>query len=189
MSTCHYCIAHHGPAIHKFADGRERRWEPMGPIVVIFMPEERRRGRRGAEDNVQNWGKGGLSGRLFVGLNVGPKPTYDIEQVVRATRDFQIERGKSPNASFIAQKGIYTSPNQSVVTEDSVQIIVFASTDDKDAFRGELLALAKHLRRLFRQEAVIVELQERGITQQLLNVTAGRPDPDEHEQLAEGDSA
>lgn len=148
-------------------------WEPRGPIVVILIPTTRpSRGAKSAkEDRIESWGEGGLTARLFVGLNVGDVPTYTIDNVVAETRDFRLSRKQSPDSSFIAQKGLYTDRTGHLVDENSVQIIIFADPSlQMAAFREQMEALAKHLRRKFDQNSVIVELQDRGIVQQVFAV-------------------
>ena len=147
-------------------------WTPKGPIIVIFAPSNASRSSRGAkEDRVSDWGNGGVTARLFVGLNVGQKPMYKVDDVVTETRDFRLARKQPADASFIAQKGVYTDRAGDLVTENSVQIIVFASPDTSlPDFREQMTELAKHLRRKFDQDSIIVELQDRGIVQNVFAV-------------------
>lgn len=171
-SSCQYCVAHHGPVVHKLKSGREMSWDPRGPIVVVFIPAAGATRARGArEDRIEDWGNGGLTARLFVGLSVGQQPTYNINDIVTATRDFRLKRKQPADASFIAQKGIYTDKRGAQVTENSVQIIIFASPGTTlPQLQEQMGELAKHLRRKFDQDQVIVELQERGVVQQVFAV-------------------
>jgi len=168
--SCQYCIAHHGPVVHKLKSGREMAWEPRGALIVIFAPAPSS-GRGAREDRIEDWGNGGLTARLFVGLSVGQQPTYGLNDVVTATRDFRLARKQPADASFIAQKGIYTDKRGEQVTENSVQIIIFASPGTTlSQLQEQMAALAKNLRRKFDQDQIIVELQERGVVQQVFAV-------------------
>jgi len=109
-----------------------------------------------------------------VGLNVGDKPTYTIEDVVNATKQIRREQGSLPDATFIAQKGLYTEPEARggrVIDENSVQIIIFDTEGLLlEAFSAKIVQLARALRERFHQDSVIVELQEAGISQKVLNI-------------------
>src|ERR1019366_1106407 len=112
---------------HHLSGGTVRRFRPRGPSHLIrgseAAPSKRRRGAR--EDSVEDWGPGGLAARVFVGLNVGETPTYTVEDVVKATKAIRREQGVLPDATFIAQKGLYTEPEArggKLIDENSVQI-------------------------------------------------------------------
>jgi hypothetical protein len=169
--SCQYCIAHHGPVVHHLKSGKRMSWNPKGPLIVIFAPAARS-GRGASEDRVENWGEGGLTARLFVGLSVGQQPTYNINDIVTETRNFRLARKQPADASFIAQKGIYTNAaTGSQVTENSVQIIIFAAPGvTMPQLREQMEELGKHLRRKFDQDQVIIELQDRGVVQQIFAV-------------------
>ena len=109
-----------------------------------------------------------------MGLNVGETPTYTVEDVVHATRDIRREQGKLPDATFIAQKGLYTEPEYRgahLIEENSVQIIIFdIDGSSLDVFAANVVQLAAALRKKFDQDSVIVEIQNAGVSQKLINV-------------------
>ena len=79
-----------------------------------------------------------------------------------------------PDATFIAQKGLYTEPQERggrLIDENSVQIIIF-DTDGStlEAFGDKIVQLARGLRAKFDQDSVIVELQNAGVSQKVLSV-------------------
>ena len=164
-----------GEVEHNLHDGR-RRFRPRGPSHLIRGTSEPARSgaHGGREDSVEDWGPGGLAARIFVGLNVGDKPTYTIEDVVNATKQIRREQGSLPDATFIAQKGLYTEPEARggrVIDENSVQIIIFDTEGLLlEAFSAKIVQLARALRERFHQDSVIVELQEAGISQKVLNI-------------------
>jgi hypothetical protein len=162
-----------GAAEHHLQGGRVRRFTPDGTLYV--MPRTQRVGRsrrRGAEDHVENWGEGGLAARVFVGLSVGQTPTYSVEDVVKTTESIRREQGLLPDATFIAQKGLYTdSETGKVVRENSVQIIIFdVDGMAQQAFTDKIVQLARGLREHFKQQSVIIEIQNRGVAQAVLAV-------------------
>ncbi|HTQ43779.1 MAG TPA: hypothetical protein VMI75_13550, partial [Polyangiaceae bacterium] len=131
--------------------------------------------RAGTKRNpIERIGGGGLTARIFLGLNVGDKPTYTIEEVVRDTVKIRKEQGTLPDASFLAQRGVYTqSADGKVIQENSVQIIIIdVEGKTKGDFTNEVNSLGAALREHFKQESVIVEIQERGIVQDVYSITA-----------------
>jgi len=148
-------------------------WTPTGPLVVVLIPGSvtKRAARGAAEDRIEDWGDGGLTARLFVGLSVGDRPVYTIKHVVAVTRDFRMKRGQSPDASFIAQHGIYKPEGAPPVTENSVQIVIFAKPGmPMEEFKTQMEGLATHLRRKLDQDQVIVELQDHGVAKSVFAV-------------------
>ena len=158
---------------HHLSGGDVRKFTPRGPSrLVEGSARSRRRGAK--EDTVDDWGPGGLAARLFVGLNVGETPTYSIDDVVRATKEIRKTQGQLPDATFIAQKGLYTEPAERgahLIVENSVQIIIFDTEGSSlEAFGDKIVQLARGLRERFDQDSVIVELQEGGVSKKVLAV-------------------
>jgi|SRR5579883_254233 len=168
----------YGEARHTLRPGHWKHFRPLGETKRIteegvLAPMHGPGARRGARD-VERIGPGGLSARVFVGLNVGETPTYTIDDVVKATVQIRKQQGAMPDASFLAQRGVYTqSKDGKVITESSVQIIIIDFEGrSKESFAKDVNALASGLREHFHQESVIVEVQERGIVQDVFSITA-----------------
>src|SRR5690606_36232205 len=89
------------------APHRSGWWRPAPEPVHVFA------------ENPVGWVGGPLSARLFVGLNVGDKPRWTLDDVVAAVADMW--RG---GASFLGQRGIWRA-GDSPVEEDSVQVVLF----------------------------------------------------------------
>jgi hypothetical protein len=162
-----------GEATHRLKNGTVRRFRPVGNTYEV--DESGQLSPVGPKNNpIERIGGGGLSARVFVGLSVGDKPTYSIEDVVRATIDVRNRQGVSPDASFLIQRGVYThSGSGQVVTENSVQIILLDFEGRSKAnFTEDVTGLAERLRAKLHQESVIVEIQERGVVQDVYSVTA-----------------
>jgi hypothetical protein len=156
---------------HQMSDGSRKSFRPHGPLYLIDDAAAPSKRRSAKEDRIEDWGAGGLAARIFVGLNVGDKPTYTIQQVVKATKEIRRQQGVLPDATFIAQKGLYTEPSGSIVEESSVQIIIFDSEGSTiEAFGEKVVQLARGLRERFNQDSVIVELQRAGVSQDVMAV-------------------
>ena len=108
-----------------------------------------------------------LAARLFVGFNVGGEATYDIDDLIEVVGRVRQDQGRAPDASFLAQRGVYShAVDGSVVTEDSAQIIIIDMLQQKlRAFTAEMIDLADQICLEMSQETVIVEIQKDGITQ------------------------
>jgi hypothetical protein len=162
-----------GEAIHHLKNGRTKRFRPKGEMLVC-TPDGQVLGAQERKKNpVTKYSDGGLSARLFVGLSVGQAPKYTLRQVVDATIEVRKKQHQLPDATFLAQKGVYTEQAGSIVEEDSVQIIIIdiAGTSEED-FTKYMTELGEELRSRFEQESVIVEIQRKGVVQSVFGVHA-----------------
>jgi hypothetical protein len=107
------------------------------------------------------------SARIIVGLSVGQASRYTIDDVIQLVRIKRLEQGKPPDSSFLAMRGVYTGKvGGELVTEDSVQVLLVDIWGTPQAkFRQEMIDLAEYLREQMRQELVILDLQQSGVTQ------------------------
>ncbi len=120
-----------------------------------------------------------LTARLFVGLNVGQVPTHTIDEVVRLTRAIRTEQGSPPDASFLAQRGLFTDERtKEIVEENSVQVVIFEFGREREPperrqqrFEAEMEELGEKLARALDQQVIYVELQRAGIPYTVLRVT------------------
>jgi hypothetical protein len=141
-------------------------FRPTGEVMIINPgahpnPVERRPGQRT------------VSARFFVGFNVGSKPTWKVKDIIKIVQQVRSEQGRPADASFIAQKGIYSSGiDRSVVVEDGAQIVIFNFTKDSAAkFTEQMIALGKALRKVLKQERIILETQRAGVTIETIGIT------------------
>lgn len=161
-----------GETIHRVKSGT-KRFRPVGQVYEVdksgsLVPI-------GPRNNpIERLGGGGLSARIFLGLSVGDKPTYSIDDVVKGFVEIRKSQGASPDASILLQRGVYTqSADGKVVTENSVQILILDFEGrSKRAFTEEVNSIGVRLRERFKQESVIVEIQERGVVQDVYSITA-----------------
>jgi hypothetical protein len=163
-----YC----GECVHVLKSG-PRRFKPVGPMMFIEGSGTSRRASEASASDVKRLGKGSLSARLFVGLSVGNTPRYSVDDVVAATVAFRKKAKRSPDASFVAQKGTYTHDKSGkLVVEDSVQVIILDFSGKRAAFVADMKKLGTELRKKFKQESVILEIQDRGIVQEVFGIYA-----------------
>ena len=137
-----------------------KRFRPNGPLQL-----------EAGEDTVR-LGGGGYSARIFVGLNVGDKETYTVNDVVKLVVEARKEQGASADASILSQKGIYESKGGDVVVEPSVQIIIIDLVGKKKKeFVDEVTEVAEVLQEKLQQEVVLVEIQKSGVVKDVYSIS------------------
>ena len=106
-----------------------------------------------------------LSARIFVGLYVGGRPRWRKRDVVEA-----VKRGWGHEASFISQDGLWTDQGR-LKPEKSVQVVILNLDHEGNPihktrryFESSVGRLSEALRKQFRQETVIVDIQANGRT-------------------------
>lgn len=150
--------------------GPQHWCSPSGQHVGRFRPNgvPRLVGPRPAAGNPETWESDEpmLAARLFVGFSVGQEPTYSVDDLVPIVREVRERQGHGPDASFLLQKGIYTSQkDKSVVEEDGAQVIVLNLEGETESkFRREMVELGETIATELSQEAVILEIQKGGVT-------------------------
>lgn len=163
-----------GPARWTTPTGGAGQFRPNGPVV--FVPATDGSAMHPNPYEVYG-GSDTLAARLFVGLNVGGKPTWNIDDVVHAVR---AERGKQKvpaDASFLLQRGIYTHTpkrgRKTVIEETSVQVVIVRMPSESDrTWRPHMIQLAERLAQRLEQASVILELQKGGLVTEVLGVTS-----------------
>lgn len=116
---------------------------------------------------------GGYSARLFVGLKVGKRTAYKVDDVIAVVRRVRKRQGKSADASILAQKGIYEDRSGELIVEPSVQVIIIdLSGEPKATFVRDMQQLAEELRSKLRQEVVILEIQKSGVVKDVFSVAS-----------------
>jgi len=122
---------------------------------------------------VSRLGGGGYSACIFVGLKVGRTVKWTVDDVVRIVWEVREAQHQAPDATILAQKGIYRDVKGRRIVEPSVQVILIDFSDaSKEAFTKEMEALAEALRKELKQETVILEIQNRGVIEDVFSVTA-----------------
>jgi hypothetical protein len=113
-----------------------------------------------------------LAARIFVGFNVGQEPRWTINDLIPIVESIRQAQGHPPDASFLVQKGIYTSHvDGSIVHEDGAQIVILNLTGETlHVFAEEMTALAEMIATDLEQETVIVQIQSGGIDKMTFGV-------------------
>ncbi len=163
------------------ADTRRFSWRSPGGKTGSFRPNGRMtlEGRRADfAENPTGWSSRApiYAARIFVGFNVGPRPRWtmsDVVQIVKRVRKGQVG---SPDATFLYQRGLYTSKeDSSVVDEKGAQIIILnLSGATVKEFRAQMIELGEEIAEKLRQEEVIVEIQKGGVSKETIGITPVR---------------
>lgn len=110
--------------------------------------------------------------RIIVGFNVGKKPRWTMADLVSVVRKVRIRQVGQPDATFVAQTGMYTHQGLTakkgvVVTEKGGQVLIknlpHLKTGEAE-FKAQMIELAEEICRALKQEIVIVDYQERGLS-------------------------
>jgi hypothetical protein len=110
------------------------------------------------------------SARLLVGLNVGKKPKWTIEDIIPVVQEVRLAQVGDAGASLLLQYGIYTWTDEKgrrqTTDEKSAQVIVinYVGVAEKK-FEQQMVELGEELARRFKQQVVPIEVQRNGIVQ------------------------
>jgi hypothetical protein len=120
----------------------------------------------------ESYGTGAYAGLIIIGLSGQDGEKFKLEDMVSIVGDIRMEQAGDPGASFIAQKGLFKHKiTGKRVEEDSVRIIILNLTGESDEeFKENILSLADELAERFNQEAVIVEFQRKGVTEEVTGI-------------------
>jgi len=159
--------AHLGKVVHHLKNGRVREFTPKGKIFTVSG------GKLAKQNPIERIGQGGYSARLFVGLKVGRKLKWKIADVVKIVWDVRERQKATPDASILAQSGIYKDMKGRRIVEPSVQIIILDfSGQPKEVFVYQMQTLGEALCRELEQETVILEIQNKGVIEDVYTVKA-----------------
>ena len=148
-------------------------FQPNGLLEVNGRSEDLK-----ANKELWSAGKPLYAARLFVGFNVGSKPRWKLDDVVRIVRRVRKKQVGDPSSSFVLQRGIYAHTErvggkQLIVDEKGAQIILVNTpeleTSPRD-FQNQMTELAEILATELKQEAVIVEIQQGGVTKKTISM-------------------
>jgi hypothetical protein len=151
------------------ADTRATSWAASGGRSGSFRPNGKLTtvGDAALAPNPTSWRAKSpmLAARLFVGFNVGSKPRWHVDDLIRIVKATRKKQGHPQDASFLLQKGVYTSRQSGkTVTENGSQVVLLNIDGvSLKAFEAEMLALAEGVAEKLKQEEVIVEIQKGGI--------------------------
>ena len=123
--------------------------------------------------------------RLMVGFSVKKKPSYTIRDLISNTREYMKMRKVPEDATFVAQHGVYTHKDNTVVQEESGQVFIINTTMSEGDFKLFAENLAEFLIVRMRQEMIVVEIQNNGMVKATwLVVSKERMMEDQKEAIA-----
>jgi hypothetical protein len=156
--------ANTGEVIIRMNDGGARRWKPSGPLVMSETPPATKSREK------EKLGTGAMAARLFIGLNVEETPTWTPEHVIDLVYKIRKAQGVSGDLSVLAQHGIYEDTKKRRIDEKSLQVVLLDLAGDPE-FTDKITILAEELRTRLKQERVIVEIQQGGVTKEVFSAT------------------
>lgn len=132
-----------------------------------------------------DWGDGVYSALLIVGLRDQHGRDRDPEEVVRIVRELRLQQSArpgtipeetgDPGSSFLLQRGLYRHERSGeIMDEEGVRVIILLvkSPETRDQFKENILHLGETLARELDQESVIVEFQDKGVTDKVYGARA-----------------
>lgn len=140
----------------------------------VFRPNGRR-SVHGYRPNPKTWqgGKETWSARLFVGFNVGADTVWTMNDLIEVVRRVRQKQSGDPSSTFVSQHGLYKhSDTGMVVEEPGGQVIIIAPGTPPDEFQEQMVELAETIALDLEQAEVVVEIQKRGIVQDVFGVSA-----------------
>ena len=140
----------------------------------MFRPNGRRH-INGYRPNPRTWsgGQDVWSARLFVGFNVGEDTVWSMRDLIDLVRRVREEQTGDPSSTFVSQRGIYKHADSGLVVEEpGGQVIIIAPGTPPDEFAEQMMHLAEVIAGEMDQAEVVVELQKRGVVQDVFGVSA-----------------
>ena len=146
-------------------------FRPYGKLQYHGNPEQLFRELR-QQNPAQRSRRVSAGARIIVGFNVGKKPRWSMDDLIKIVREVRIRQVGQPDATFVAQTGMYTHHGVTakkgvVVTEDGAQVLIknlpHLNTDESE-FQEQMIELTEIIATKLKQEIVIVDYQERGIS-------------------------
>ena len=143
----------------------------LGPIVIPekgrFVPQGRPQVHGGTltvSGRTERTGASLLAARFLVGFNVGGKPQWAEDDLIRMFVEIRQEQGRSAGASFLSQRGIWHPlGGKREPDELGAQILVMNEDRlDKQTFIDEMSSLGEELTRRMDQDAIYLDIQRAG---------------------------
>lgn len=153
--------------------GATGHFRPNGRPQVVTIDED------AARPNPSTWQATGpqtMAARLFVGFNVGDKPTWKMQHLIDVVRRVRSKQRQREDASFVAQKGIYTHQHEGrrkphVIEEEGAQVVLIRMPPETErAFRKHAIELAERIAGTMEQAEVVLEIQRGGLVQEVMGV-------------------
>lgn len=163
------------------------KFTPEGPVIEVGDVSEWRT-RKYRENPIKSRGKRPTQGaRIILGFNVGIEEKVkmqDVIDLVHAMRRKQVTAaikggeatthplGGDIGASFIAQTGLWQDlKDDKAYPENGAQVAIMnIIQEDQKRFEQDMIDIAEEMVVRFHQNAVIVEMSERGVVEETIEV-------------------
>jgi len=163
-------VNHWSPSIF-----RTGSFHPKGKIALVYPAKGEQ--VYNPHRNPQGWGSASpvMGARMFVGFNVGSKPTWGMNDLIPIVKNVRKKQTGSADATLLYQKGIYTHKSSGeTVTEDGAQIIILNLSEkiSLEEFKNQLIELGEVICRELQQEEVVAEIQMGGLVKYTMGINA-----------------
>lgn len=150
-------------------------FHPVGKIALVYPGKGEL--VYNPHRNPQGWGSEApvIGARMFVGFNVGGKPTWGMNNLIPIVKSVRKKQTGSADASLLYQKGLYTHKTSGeTVTEDGAQIIILNLSDKVsiEEFKRQMVELGEVICRELQQEEVVAEIQKGGMVTYTMGINA-----------------
>jgi len=117
--------------------------------------------------------------RFFIGFAVGGVERWTMDDLIRIVREIRDEQMEHPDATFVAQTGVYSykeagKHSDTVVTENGAQLIIVNMNEwgvRKKKFYKQMQELGEELCHRLEQELIFAEWQINGLIKETWRVT------------------
>lgn len=137
-------------------------FSPYGKLMVYEQTPSSRTAQRNSREQIKDkiW-----SARIILGFKVGKKIAWSMNDIVHFVKQERIAQEALPNATFLAQRGLYQhKKGGKVIDEPGAQVFILNLGGQKPKdFREDILKLAEKMANHFEQESIILEFQKNGI--------------------------
>ena len=176
-----------GPVSIQDENGKMFRFTPQGEVVEVGSADEWY--TRSHRDNPirRSTPGGSQGGRIIVGFNVGIKEKWKVDDIVKLVykiRRKQVEdaikvkdafphpQGGDVGITFLTQMGIWqTVRDKKAYPERGAQVIIMNIIREKKArFRKDMVDIAEEMVVRLKQNAVIVEMSNKGVVTETIEV-------------------
>lgn len=176
-----------GPVTALNADDQMVKFKPTGALIEVgdareFFTRNMRKNPIAQDESAPSRGV-----RMLVGFNVGIVKTWtmkDVVDIVFRLRRRQVAdaikggyakphpQGGDVGATFIAQSGLWQQVHvKKPYPEPGAQVVIMNIIHERhEEFRKDMVEIAEELARKLKQQAVMLELQEHGVTKRTLTI-------------------
>ncbi len=168
-------------------DGKAFEFVPTGKIYEVGDASEWYTRSQRENPIKRSTNRSTQGGRIIVGFNVGIEEKWKMDDIVGIVFDLRRKQVKSAikdgdarphplggdvGVTFIAQKGIWQAVRDKKAYPENGAQITMANiiSEKKRRFRQDMIDIGEELMSKLNQNAVIVEISERGVVEETLEI-------------------